>query len=84
MNSVKNLLVLTRLTRPRSLFLVCGSLIQVCEYWGFHVLWGFVVCIEALFSKPRSWRDGAAPPGAVADVNNTTQALMITILPAYM
>ena len=23
-------------------FVVCGSVIQVCGYWGFHILWGFV------------------------------------------
>ena len=27
---------------------------------------------------------GTAPPGAVDDVNDTTRALMITILPVYM
>ena len=66
------------------LFVACGSLIQVCGYWGFHILRGFVLCIEAVFCMPRGWRGGAAPPGAVADVNDTTQALVITILPVYM
>ena len=48
------------------------------------MLWGFVLCIGALFSMPRGWRDGAAPPGAVDDVNDTAQALMLMILPVYM
>ena len=64
--------------------MVCGSLVQVCGYWGFHILWGFVICVEALVSMPRGWRGGVAPPGAVADVIDTTQALMITMLPVYM
>ena len=50
----------------------------------FHTLWGFVLCIGALFILLRGWRGGAAPPGAAADVNDTTQALMVTILPVYM
>ena len=66
------------------LFVVCGILKQVYGYWGLHILWGFVLCIRALFSIPRGWRGGAAPPGAAADVNDTTQALMITILPVYL
>ena len=61
-------------------------MIRVCGYWGFHIyLVGFVLCIGALFSMHRGWRGGAAPPpGAVADVNDTAQSLMITILPVYM
>ena len=70
--------------RIGGLFVVCGSLIQVCGYWGFHILWGFVLRIGALFSMPRGWRGGAVPPGAIRDVNDTTQALTITILPVYM
>ena len=72
--------------RIGGLFVVRGNLIRVCGCWGFHILWGFVLCIEALCinSMPRGWRGEAAPPGAVADVNDTTQALMITILPVYM
>ena len=70
--------------RIGGLFVVCGSFIQVCGYWGFHILWGFVICFGTLFSMPRGWRDGAAHPGAVADVYDTTQSLMITILPVYM
>ena len=66
------------------MFVVCGSLVQVYGYWGFHVSLGFVLCIGALFSMPRGWMDGAAPPGAVADVIDTAQALLITILPVYM
>ena len=70
--------------RIGGLFVVCSCLIHVYGYWGFHVLlWGFVLCIGALSTMPRGWRDGAAPPGAVADVNDTAQALMITILPVY-
>ena len=53
-------------------------------YLGFHVLWDFVSCVEALLRIRRGWRGGAAPPGAVAHVNDTAQALMITILPVYM
>ena len=49
-----------------------------------YILWIFVLCIGALFCMPRGWRGGAAPPGAVVDVNNFTQALMITILPVYV
>ena len=70
--------------RIGGLFVVCCSLIQVYGYWRFHVLWGFALCIEALFGMPCGWRGGAAPPGAVADVNDTAQALMITMLPVYM
>ena len=33
---------------------------------------------------PRGWREGAAPPGAVADVSDTAQALTTMILPVYM
>ena len=33
---------------------------------------------------PRGWRGGAAPPGAVAEVYNSTLALMVTILPVFM
>ena len=66
------------------MFVVCGSLIQVYGYWGVHVLWGFVLCIGALSNMSRGWRDGAAPPGAVADVHDTAQALMVMILPVYM
>ena len=51
------------------MFVVCGSLIQqVFRSWGFHVLWGFVVCIGALFNMPRAWRDEAGPTGSVADI----------------
>ena len=70
--------------RIGGLLVVCGSLIQVCGYWGFHMLWGFVLCIEALFSIPRGWRGGAAPPGAVGNVIDMTRALMTMILPVYM
>ena len=70
--------------RIGGLFVVWGSMIQVCGYWGFHILWGFVLCIEAIFIMPRGRRSEAAPPGAVADVNYTTRALMITILSVYM
>ena len=47
------------------------------------MLWGFVLCIGTLFSMPREWRDGADLPRAVADVNDTAQALMIMILLVY-
>ena len=42
-------------SHPSPLFVVCGSLVQVCGYWGFHILWGFVLYIRALFSMPRGW-----------------------------
>ena len=64
--------------------MVCGSLYRSAAIVGFHILWGFVLYIGALFSMPRGWRDGAAPPGAVDGVNDTAQALMIMILPVYM
>ena len=57
-----------------TVFVVCGSLIQVCGYWGCHVLWGFVLCIEVIFCMPRGWRGEAVHPGAVDDGNDTTQA----------
>ena len=47
---------------------------------GVSYIVGFHICIEALFSMPRGWRGGGAPPGAVADVNDTTRALVIPIL----
>ena len=67
--------------RIGGLLVVCGILIQVYGYWGVHILCGFILCIGALDSMPRCWRGGAAPPGAVVDVNDTAQALMITIQP---
>ena len=50
-----------------------------------YILWGFILlCIEAQCSMTRGWRDGAFPRGAVADGNDTTRALMITILPVHI
>ena len=48
------------------------------------MLWGLVLCIGALLSMPRGWRDGAAPPGAADDFKDKAQALMSMILPVYM
>ena len=45
------------------------------------MLWGFELCIGALFRMLRRWRGGASPSGEVDDVNDTTQAMMIMILP---
>ena len=68
-------------TRTGDVFVVCGSLIQVR---GLRVSYIVGFRIEALVGMSRGCRGGAAPPGAVADVNDPTQVLMITILPAYM
>ena len=53
------------------------------DTWWFRIFWGFVLCVEALFGICLGmW--SCPHRGAFDDVNDTTRALVITILPVYM
>ena len=66
-----------------ALFVVCGCSIRVRGYMAVSYILGFrIMCRGIIRYMPRSVE--LPPRGAVDDVNGTTRALMITILPVYM
>lgn len=69
--------------RIGGLFVVCGCSIRVRGYLAVSYILGFrIMCRGIIRYMPRSVE--LPPRGAVDDVNDTTRALMITILPVYM
>ena len=69
--------------RIGGLFVVCGCSIRVRGYLAVSYILGFgIMCRGIIRYMPRSVE--LPPRGAVDDVNDTTRALMITILPVYL